>query len=203
MTTRVSIRLHHTPISRFIVPASLVAVLVASLAYLIGGTARAAPFDERPTSADTAVSMAVRQYYLTTSAYDGSAADGAGVCANGYHFASIWEILDPSRLRYDTDLGSARADSGSGPPTGLVGWVRTGNDAGIDPTPGTGNCSTWSSANPGDEGTCVSLPTDWTASASGVHVWVAATSDCSLARPVWCVSDALVVSVYIPLILRS
>jgi len=203
VTTRVSIRLHYSPRSRFIVPASIVAVLVAFLAYLIGGTARAAPYEEGSASADTAVSMAVRQYYLTTSAYDGSAADGEGVCANGYHFASIWEILDPSNLRYETDLGSARADSGSGPPTGLVGWVRTGNGGGTDPTPGRGNCSAWSSANQGDHGTCVSLPTDWTASASEVHIWDAEASDCSLAVPVWCVSDALLESVFLPLVLRS
>ena len=31
--------------------------------------------------------------------------------------ASMWEIHDPSDLRYDTDLGLTLADSGSGPPS--------------------------------------------------------------------------------------
>jgi hypothetical protein len=47
--------------------------------------------------------------------------------------ASMWEISDPSNLRYDTQLGVTTADSGFGPPAGtsfvaFFGWVRTGDE---------------------------------------------------------------------------
>jgi hypothetical protein len=73
----------------------------------------------------------MRQYYLTTTSYngaepDGSDGNGTGVCADGYHFASLWEILDPASLKYNPSLGYVRDDSGQGPPTYLAGWIRTG-----------------------------------------------------------------------------
>jgi hypothetical protein len=185
------------------VPGSLVALVLASLAYSHGGNAWASSLDESVGSAGRSVSMTGRKYYLTTRTHDGGAANAAGVCADGYHFASVWEILDPSHLWYDTDLGSDRPDSGAGPPTGLDGWIRTGYAGNTTATPGRGNCSSWSSAAPGDYGTYVSLPTDWTASTADIHVWVAATGDCSLRLPVWCVSDALRESVYLPLVMRG
>jgi hypothetical protein len=60
----------------------------------------------------------------------------------GYHTASIWEVLDPSNLRYDTTQGFMEADSGSGPPT-ASGWIRTGRPplgSEFSPAP---NCFAW------------------------------------------------------------
>ena len=72
-----------------------------------------------------------RAFYLTGTRHTGDEADGtdgngAGVCANGYHFASMFEILDVSNLRYDVDRGFLQADSGQGPPSNWSGWIRTG-----------------------------------------------------------------------------
>jgi len=68
----------------------------------------------------------LRKFYLTDADYDGNNADGASVCAEGYHFASLWEILDVSNLEYDQDLGATSDDSGHGPPSSIGGWILTG-----------------------------------------------------------------------------
>jgi hypothetical protein len=81
----------------------------------------------------------LRQPYLTKGKCNGASADGtngngAGVCASGYHFASLWEIVDPSNLAYNAALSFAWtdqtpplvSDTGQGPPAARQGWVRTG-----------------------------------------------------------------------------
>jgi hypothetical protein len=68
--------------------------------------------------------FAPRAFYLTQTQHTGGEALTA--CAAGYHMASLWEIFDPSNLRYESDLGRKNDDSGFGPPTGEVGWIRTG-----------------------------------------------------------------------------
>jgi hypothetical protein len=61
--------------------------------------------------------------------------------------ASIWEILDPSHLRYDTELGfrwedlSRSGDLGSGPPSPRGGWIRSGYIANNSGFPS--NCNAW------------------------------------------------------------
>ena len=61
-------------------------------------------FTHNPLSADNKKSTApARGYQVTTGTFDGSQALTA--CASGYHMASIYEIYDTSRLRYDTSLG--------------------------------------------------------------------------------------------------
>ena len=55
-----------------------------------------------------------RSFYLTKTTHTGAQALAA--CAEGYHMASLWEILNPSNLRYDTELGVVVGDSGFGPP---------------------------------------------------------------------------------------
>jgi hypothetical protein len=67
----------------------------------------------------------LRKYYLTQTTHTGG--QSLSACAEGYHMASLWEILDPSNLSYDTSLGFTLADSGSGPPASSLGWIRTGN----------------------------------------------------------------------------
>ena len=84
------------------------------------------------------------EYYLTKSIYYGNQANGAGVCAAGYHFASLWEIMQTATLSCNTTLGATLPDSGDGPPTGN-GWVRTGNVSVSSTTAGAANCNNWTS----------------------------------------------------------
>jgi len=160
-----------------------------------------------------AASAGLRGYYLTQDTYNGADADGtdgngAGVCAEGYHFASLWEILDPSILKYNTGLGMVRDDSGQGPPTlpFVGGWVRTGFGRSGSTTPGVGNCDGWDSSSDSDWGTLARLPSDWTAG-QDLHVWQVDTTTCNTAVlvRVWCVADDVTVStpVYLPLILKN
>jgi hypothetical protein len=128
----------------------------------------------------------MRQYYLTTSTPNGAGASTA--CADGYHMASLWEILDTSNLKYNTTLGVARDDSGQGLPTDLAGWVRTGYDSSNISTPGMGNCNAWSSSDVSDYGTRAWLEEDWTL-AQEVHVWQVGNTTCNWPSLVWCVED--------------
>jgi hypothetical protein len=137
----------------------------------------------------------MRRYYVTQTNHNGAEADGtdgngAGVCASGYHFASLWEILDPSNLKYDTDLGLTVDDSGQGPPSYSVhwGWVRTGYYSSTSSTAGYGNCNVWTSSNNSHSGTCVCLPGDWQAG-QGIHVWEVTWAPCGFSFYVWCVED--------------
>ena len=103
--------------------------------------------------------------------------------------ASMWEIHDPSNLRYDTDFGYTLADSGFGPPN----WSRLdshGSTASGVTIPGVGNCNAWTSADVGDSGTIVTLygvigTTPEPPSARGLLVRILAT----FPRRVWCVQD--------------
>lgn len=130
-----------------------------------------------------------KSFYVTKTGYDGSQALTA--CADGFHMASIWEILDPSNLHYDTQLGSTTQDSGSGPPVGgsAEAWIRTGIGATSSQTPGIGNCNAWTSASEDDFGTVVKLDFFWDVPATRISPWFAFTISCNLAAPVWCVQD--------------
>jgi hypothetical protein len=84
-----------------------------------------------------------RMFYLTQTAVPGDQALTA--CAVGYHMASLWEIHEPSNLRYNTRLGVTQDDSGFGPPTGMEGWMRTGSVNNVQNQPGLANCNSWTS----------------------------------------------------------
>ena len=104
--------------------------------------------------------------------------------------ASLWEIHDPSNLRYDTQLGLTKDDSGFGPPTVTRGWIRTGNVATSLVIPGIGNCQAWTSADNSDIGTNVSLSARWDETATVVSPWVATPNTCgNNTIHVWCVQD--------------
>jgi hypothetical protein len=121
-----------------------------------------------------------RRFYLTPLVHDGSAALTAR--AEGYHMASLWEIHDPSNLRYDTALGFTRDDSGFGPPIG-IGWVRTGGNL------GAANCDAWTNGTTGS-GVTVSLNSEWSGGeATPISPWFASSHSCSLPQRVWCVQD--------------
>jgi hypothetical protein len=152
------------------------------------------------TAATTAL---MRGYYLTKAFYTGDIPSYA--CADGYHMASLWEIIDPSNLDYNTDLGYTTPDSGQGPPTWLsTAWMRTGYDSTGDVTDAAGqaNCNAWSSAGASDWGTYVYLNDQWDVEVD-VSVWRATTGLCTNELRVWCVVDRVGFDVFIPLVLRS
>jgi hypothetical protein len=173
---------------------------------LAQGRAQDRPFD-RAQDRPLAASASLRGYYLTQGTYNGADADGtdgngAGVCADGYHFASLWEILDPSNLKYNTDLGHPGFDSGQGPPSYVEGWVRTGYVSSTSSTPGRGNCNVWDSSSSGHYGTIASLPRDWEAG-QDIHVWEVDFGGCPYPFRVWCVADSVSAPVYLPIILKN
>jgi hypothetical protein len=104
-------------------------------------------------------------------------------CAAGFHMASLWEIYDPSNLKYDTTLGLVHADSGSGPPSGAFnagqGWIRTGAP-GASNVPGVANCQAWSTTS--GQGTRASL------TAIG-GPWAVIEDPCAGESRVWCVEE--------------
>ncbi len=137
-----------------------------------------------------ASSGGMRQYYLSPT-NDGAHALTA--CASGYHMASLWEIVDPSNLKYNTTLGHTLQDSGQGPPTSLPGWVRTGALSSTSSGAGLGNCAIWTSSSVSHYGTIAMLPWDWL-NTSGLnppnfHIWRVNYSECSGSWPTWCVED--------------
>jgi hypothetical protein len=166
-----------------------VLLLVALLVYLAWGQREAAASSPRAPliyarDKPLAASTSMRQYYLAAPVLDDTQAISA--CADGYHMASLWEILDTSNLKYNTSLGLYQGDSGSGPPTVWQGWVRTGYGSYNLDTAGQANCSAWSTTS--GYGTTAGLPANWTGVAD-IHVWNVSTSSCGLPAKVWCVED--------------
>ena len=157
--------------------------------------------------------LGVRQFYVSQSYVQANEARSA--CAEGYHFASIWEIADPSSLQYNTALGlqSPNSDSGEGPPTAfwilgsavpVYGWVRTGYDTSHEEFAGQANCSGWLSNLEGDWGTVANLPSNWTGGAQDVGVWNTEVRTCDTQMWVWCVQDdAEIYSTYLPLAVKD
>lgn len=130
-------------------------------------------------------------YYLTQGTANGAGAPNA--CQAGFHMASLWEIFDPSNGVYESSIGFRQADSGSGPPAGMPGWIRTGTNSRTVPgLAGFDNCAAYTSASPGVLGTTVSLNILWgplATNVSQVPPWQAASNSCSTAAHVWCVQD--------------
>jgi hypothetical protein len=138
-----------------------------------------------------------RHFYLSTGTFDGSQALGG--CADGFHMASLWSILDVSNLVYDTSLGATADDSADGPPEGALGWIRTGggsvNAGGA--LPGYANCFAWTTTV--GSGTRVSLQSLWNWYQNDdagpddlvprIAPWLASTAPCTETLPVWCVED--------------
>jgi hypothetical protein len=130
----------------------------------------------------------LRRYYLTATLHKGNEALTA--CAAGFHMASLWEIHDPSNLRYDTALGFKLSDSGFGPPTGNPGWIRTGSDAGETEIQGSANCNAWTSDSPFGVGARVFLPRTWSRTDGPVITpWLSSDEACFEPMRVWCVQN--------------
>jgi hypothetical protein len=149
----------------------------------------------------------VRHYYLTDTLHTGD--NVVNACAPGYHFASVWEIADPSSLKYDTTWGLTSPDSGSGPPVAIdlfgvyhvLGWVRTGYTDTILDTPGQANCAGWTSSGSRASGTVANLPSSWDAGEQDIGVWNVGISACNYSLSVWCVQDDSLWNTYLPAVL--
>lgn len=139
-----------------------------------------------------------REYYLTDTAVTGDGAEGA--CGAGFHMAALYEIADPSNLSYASAHPDAVTwgDSGTGPPTGAWGWIRTGYIEWVDQAEnlaGTANCEGWTSNSVEHVGTGVMLPIEWADPIQSSRVliwgtpWVAVPHACNGPRSVWCVAD--------------
>ena len=150
-----------------------------------------------------------RQFYLTRGAYNSN--DAPTACATGYHFASIWEIADPSSLKYNKSFGWVSNDSGDGPPTmakffnaslTMIGWVRTGYTQSSLDIPGQANCLGWLSNSEFSWGSVANLPSDWLGKEQDIGVWNVGVRTCDEPHYVWCIQDNSGWWNYLPLMLR-
>lgn len=131
-----------------------------------------------------------RKFYLTKKNFTGSQVLTA--CAGGYHMASLWEIFDTSNLIYNTGLGLTLDDSGSGPPSNVPGWIRTGglseSQAGF---PGITNCNAWTTESDSAFGTIVFLDPLWGIQQriTNINPWETENAFCNVPKSVWCVRN--------------
>jgi hypothetical protein len=196
---KVRLRIRYKRRSELVALATLLTLALATTAFL--GTLA---WGQEEASADTQAAPAaftgMRKYYLTRRGFQGD--EVLTACAPGYHMASLWEILDPSNLKYNTDLGRTRADSGTGPPA-REGWVRTGWDSeGSTYIPGQDNCFAWTTNANTALGTIVVLSFNWTAGINDIQGWTVMSAFCDKFVDVWCVED-YPTFVYLPLVLRD
>lgn len=168
-----------------VVTLACVMVIVGLLAYLTL-TGKRAVASEAETA--QAASTGMRQFYLTQSdIFMGNMALTA--CAPGYHMASLWEIADPSNLKYNPSLGFKQDDSGEGPPSDTGGWIRTGYASSNSDDEGKGNCNVWASNEDDEYGTVAYLPEGWTAGDDDISVWAVDWNACWHFCHVWCIED--------------
>ncbi|MEZ4334949.1 MAG: hypothetical protein R3F35_24590 [Myxococcota bacterium] len=115
-----------------------------------------------------------RRYYLSLAIVGGGSA--GTVCDPGFGVASVWELHDPSALRYDVDRGFTD-NAGTGPPRpGLQGWAYMDSSL--------GNCSDWSAST--GNGTYISLEEN--PALQEVGPWLIQVAGCSTTGArVWCI----------------
>jgi hypothetical protein len=176
----------------------VVLLVIVSVGYMAWG-------QQQVSAANSQVSQVVigaRQFYLTENSFSGN--ETLTACDEGYHMASIWEILDTSNLRYDTTMGVTLDDSGQGPPSAPAGWARTGFSSNISNTASMGNCNAWTSNASNDYGRTIYLPYSDLSVGSEFGVWRARMFQCDQSWRVWCVTDKWGVGyiVYLPIVLR-
>ena len=174
-------------IFRNAVVAMVALAAVALVAYNLGNAQGVAATSTAP----------IRGYYLTKNTITDSKVLSA--CASGYHFASLWEILNTSDLHYNTTLGRTNVNSGLGAPAitthstfadAAYGWIRTGG-------PDDPNCLNWTSSNSVDVGSASALsaeiPPTWVISNNdGTHTPLACDATFGgtpTSVGVWCVQN--------------
>lgn len=129
-----------------------------------------------------------KRFYLTRTDHEGN--DALDACVDGFHFASVTEIIDVTSWTYDPVLGPTKDDSGKGVPDLTWGWVRSGSDS----SPGR-NCSAWTSNEFGDEGTVAEVLTvvDFDNAEFNYFPWKITEGgffgQCQGSIPVWCAED--------------
>jgi hypothetical protein len=137
----------------------------------------------------TQIPTATRKKYFLSTETTGGEID-TGFCGSGFHMASLWEIFQTSALEYDTTRGLTAGDSGQGPPSGVVGWVRTGASASTSLQPGQGNCSAYTTINSSAHGTTVRLDDIWAnETPSVISPWRTGNPACDQELAAWCVED--------------
>ena len=115
-----------------------------------------------------------RSFYLTQDTYLPTETESA--CAEGYHFANIFELDSFSTLTYNTNLGLGLGDSGLGPPSLEWGWIRNETQNSTDD-----NCSNWTESSPESTGSIAFM--------EGPQEWGEVAGFCDLRVRVWCVSN--------------
>ena len=150
------------------------------------------PANIRVTQRRSALPAVVSNFFSVSPTHPGSEGltNGrsiSGVCASGYHMASIWEFRDLSKLEYATSHAEAyiAADQGAGPPVQRTGWMRSNRESNGSGGSGEGNCWTWTNASSSGYGATlyfvVTSPGDLTT--------VVYRDNCNLAKHVWCAQD--------------
>jgi len=157
----------------------LVASLLLLTLILTGESRVATASGAAETTAD-----GMRQFYLSWGWF--STPDSPSACVQGYHFASLWEIADPSNLKYNTYYGRDKDDSGEGPPSGYFARVRTGYSSNNSNTVGQANCNNWSSST--GYGTKAALLPNWSSSPD-IGVWDVIAGECDETATIWCIED--------------
>ena len=143
-----------------------------------------------------------RRFYLSKDTAQGS--DAKDICGPGFHFASLWEILDPSGLEYDKDLGFTSIDSGDGVPTTGDGWIRTGYSSSTTGGPGQVNCTVWTDSSASSIGSVATIHPDWmNPGVHDVHIWNLYTLSCNQSLRVWCVQDHVGHLQFLPLVMKD
>jgi hypothetical protein len=140
-----------------------------------------------------------KKYFLTDAVFLPPAIFAAPACGPGFHFASLWELLDPSGLIYDVNNTLAYNgyyyDQGAGPPSGSGGWIRTGSIAEArEKVPGRDNCYRWTTTLDGTNGTVAELRDVWNLSNIDYQLqvapwWRTSYQSCDKEQRVWCVCD--------------
>ena len=109
--------------------------------------------------------------------------EALGACTDGYHMAQLFEILDPSNLRWADELPEAWSGNYDGSiPKGQSGWVRTGwwsEDINI----ANANCELWTQTV--GYGTVASLNIGSTVQ----DLWSYQPVLCAGDTSVWCIED--------------
>jgi len=202
MDTKIHLKIHHQPhsgLSILLTVAVLVALFLGFLFLQTQHTRAARLESDQNSNTDL-----MRKFYLTEEKSRGNGALTA--CTDGYHMASLWEILDPSNLKYDTSLGFTTDDSGLGPPAyNSTAWVRTGwgSEASFSEKTGRDNCNTWTSASASDYGSYVHFQDIWT---NDTHMgpWFASRGTCVSQLRVYCIEDQVYHhQVFLPQVVRE
>jgi hypothetical protein len=147
-------------------------------------------FDSQQPRCGGGICTEQRRFYLTkTFDHDGASAPSA--CASGFHMAAFFEIVDPSNLHYDYELGRRNGDSGTGPAIATKGWIRTGWGGVSLFGPGSSNCDGYTSSSSEHEGSVVGLSRAWATGygSKAFEYWVPEAKSCMETSTVWCIED--------------